>query len=447
MSSDEDRDRPQTNSDDELPLKSRRSLSRSPSRSPSRSKSPVRSKSPARGSNSRSPSRSKSPARSKSPRKKRKEKKEKKSKKSRKSKKDKKDKKDKKNTFDELFGGSDSSDSEGDKLFGGDSDEDQLQKETNDPLQETQPREEINIFNSTEDADEMDQEEDEDLTSNVVEDIEFTRLPYPKEDLSVARLPNFLALETRPFVAQHFANDERELKRRNQGKEDFEKEKSPLEGKDVIRWRQSLDDEGDFGGKESNSRFVRWSDGSWTLHVGSEVFMMKQQPIESDHYYMFARQKGFIQSQGQYMHRLLIQQSSLGSKSHQSLTNSIMKRHQKNKKISFLSSLENPEAEKQRLEKEADEKLQMDRHMKRQKRKVRGKFEGDEDDSQEMSSDFLTGSGRIKDIKKKSRQSTRSPQQRKKKTTKRSSSQRYSDDSDEDEESEGSFDEDEDEYY
>lgn len=47
----------------------------------------------------------------------------------------------------------------------------------------------------------------------------------------------------------------------------------------TIRWREILDDEGNIK-KESNARFVKWSDGSFSLHLGGEIFDVYKQPLQ-----------------------------------------------------------------------------------------------------------------------------------------------------------------------
>lgn len=52
-----------------------------------------------------------------------------------------------------------------------------------------------------------------------------------------------------------------------------------LKVENTIRWREFLDDEGNMK-KESNARFVRWSDGSYSLHLGGEIFDVYKQPLQ-----------------------------------------------------------------------------------------------------------------------------------------------------------------------
>lgn len=47
----------------------------------------------------------------------------------------------------------------------------------------------------------------------------------------------------------------------------------------TIRWKEVVDKEGNIN-KEANARFVRWSDGSLSLHLGSEIFDVYKQPLQ-----------------------------------------------------------------------------------------------------------------------------------------------------------------------
>ena len=45
--------------------------------------------------------------------------------------------------------------------------------------------------------------------------------------------------------------------------------------------------------KESNARFVEWSDGSMTLHVGSEVLQVKKEVLENNSHHLFVKHNEF----------------------------------------------------------------------------------------------------------------------------------------------------------
>lgn len=46
----------------------------------------------------------------------------------------------------------------------------------------------------------------------------------------------------------------------------------------TIRWREIFDKDGNLV-KESNARVIKWSDGSMSLHLGSEIFDVYKQPL------------------------------------------------------------------------------------------------------------------------------------------------------------------------
>lgn len=52
-----------------------------------------------------------------------------------------------------------------------------------------------------------------------------------------------------------------------------------LKVENTIRWRTIFDKEGN-ACKESNTKLVRWSDGSMSLHLGSEIFDVYKQPLQ-----------------------------------------------------------------------------------------------------------------------------------------------------------------------
>ncbi len=42
--------------------------------------------------------------------------------------------------------------------------------------------------------------------------------------------------------------------------------------------------------RESNTRVVRWSDGSMSLYLGSEIFDISKQPLQGEYSHLFVRQ-------------------------------------------------------------------------------------------------------------------------------------------------------------
>ncbi|KAF5925418.1 hypothetical protein HPG69_001864 [Diceros bicornis minor] len=71
----------------------------------------------------------------------------------------------------------------------------------------------------------------------------------------------------------------------------------------TIRWRMRQDEEGNKI-KESNARVVKWSDGSLSLHLGSEVFDVYKAPLQDNHSHLFVREDTGLQGQAVFKSKL-----------------------------------------------------------------------------------------------------------------------------------------------
>lgn len=172
-------------------------------------------------------------------------------------------------------------------------------------------------------------------------------------DINFVKLPNFLSVETRPFDPETYEDeiDEEETL------DEEGRARLKLKVENTIRWREVLDDEGNTK-KESNARIVRWSDGSYSLHLGSEIFDVYRQPLQGDHNHLFIRQGTGLQGQAVFRTKLSFRPHSTESFTHRKMTLSLADRSQKTSGIKILSQVgadpDNDRAE--RLKKE-EEKL------------------------------------------------------------------------------------------
>lgn len=132
----------------------------------------------------------------------------------------------------------------------------------------------------------MDQEEDDPdnrKDKEPEEPVPETRIeheiPYIRADVGkefhFVKLPNFLSVEPRPFDPETY---EDELEEEDTLDEEG-RARLKLKVENTIRWRTAFDKEGN-AFKESNARMVKWSDGSLSLHLGSEIFDVYRQPLQ-----------------------------------------------------------------------------------------------------------------------------------------------------------------------
>ena len=88
--------------------------------------------------------------------------------------------------------------------------------------------------------------------------------------------------------------------------------------------------------KESNARFVRWSDGSLTLHLGKEIFDAHRMKMSGDFNHLFVRQGTGLQGMAVFQNKLIFRPHSTESFTHRKMTLSLAERSQKKQQIKVL---------------------------------------------------------------------------------------------------------------
>ncbi|KAJ1927485.1 Paf1 complex component, partial [Linderina macrospora] len=109
----------------------------------------------------------------------------------------------------------------------------------------------------------------------------------------IARTPNILQFEATPFSADAYedviADEHREVERSGYRKKVTAEMASAVDGviSNTVRWRVGKD-----GRRESNTRLVRWSDGSTTVMVGGNVpesYSVSVDSLAAEHQYVAAQ--------------------------------------------------------------------------------------------------------------------------------------------------------------
>jgi len=128
-------------------------------------------------------------------------------------------------------------------------------------------------------------------------------------DIQLVKLPSFMSVEPRPFHPQYFNEEVRD--------DDDEENKARLKLKleNTLRWRWSTNENG-VPTRESNTRLVRWSDGSLSLHLGKEIFDVYKTCIQADHNHLFVRHQKSMQGQAVFRTKLSFRHHSQDSLAH-----------------------------------------------------------------------------------------------------------------------------------
>ncbi|GAB1518514.1 Paf1 complex component [Rhizoctonia solani] len=118
---------------------------------------------------------------------------------------------------------------------------------------------------------EYEEEEGESAEPQILREAEINipKLPLPTSSDSqywMMRLPSFLKLDTKPFHTETYEGPQDEYEG-----EDKKESAIMLDVTNTIRWRWIHGEDGEMK-KQSNARIVKWSDGSMSLQLGTEIF-------------------------------------------------------------------------------------------------------------------------------------------------------------------------------
>ena len=190
------------------------------------------------------------------------------------------------------------------------------------------------------------------------------------ENLNLVKLPNFVSIDTRPFDAETY---EDEIEDDNEITDDEGRSRLKLKVENTIRWKHALDEQGNLI-KQSNSKIVRWSDGTMSLFVGSEEFDIIQAPLTGSHSHLYVKHGAGIQGQAQFHNKMMFRIHSTDSYTHRKLTMRISDRVSKASKAKTLPAVgKNPETRREEMCKKEDERQAASRRRENMQKKIREK--------------------------------------------------------------------------
>jgi RNA polymerase-associated protein LEO1 len=160
------------------------------------------------------------------------------------------------------------------------------------------------------------------------------------KEMHFVKLPNFLSIESRPFDPETYEDeldDESLIQQDEEGRN-----RTKLRVENTIRWRTTGEvDEDNKPVRQSNARMIKWSDGSMSLHLGSEVFDVHKQPLQSDYNHLFIRQGTGLQGQAVFKTKLTFRPHSTESQTHKKMIMSMVDKSTKQSGIKIISTVGN----------------------------------------------------------------------------------------------------------
>nr|GAT42952.1 predicted protein [Mycena chlorophos] len=217
--------------------------------------------------------------------------------------------------------------------------------------------------------------------------VEFPNIPIPKSSNGenwIMRMPNFVKVDSKPFHPETYVGPEHEDEETQQTESLREKSMTiKLKVENTVRWRWTKDaDDQDI--KQSNSRIIRWSDGSMSLRLGKELFDINKsvdttgQPgtstpskasrapqFASGLTYIVAQHKRseVLQSEGAVAGYMTLRPTGMQSETHRMLVRAVGQKHNK---VARLRLAPDPTMDPER------EKAEMAKQTARKRRKTDG---------------------------------------------------------------------------
>ncbi|KAK9669147.1 hypothetical protein RND81_13G111900 [Saponaria officinalis] len=207
--------------------------------------------------------------------------------------------------------------------------------------------------------------------------------PARPEKMNMIRVSNIMGIDPKPFDPKTYEEEDVFVT-----DESGTKKRIRLEN-NIVRWRTVKKANGTLA-RESNARFVRWSDGSLQLQIGNEVLDISVQDAQHDNAYLFLRQgKGILQSQGKMLKKMRFMPSSLSSNSHRLLTALVDSRHKKIYKVKNCITDVDPEKEKEKKERAESQTIRANSTLARKREKVNRRYTRPSDRGRQLSPGFL----------------------------------------------------------
>lgn len=218
---------------------------------------------------------------------------------------------------------------------------------------------------------EEEQEEDQYETQEVETRILETTIPRyppseaPSRDTYFVRVPAFLTLEPHPFDSEKFLEDmENSTERDN--------ERLRLEDENTVRWRYARDEKGNMT-KQSNARYIKWSDGTWSLQLGAEIFDIAiQDPYEPTFLCLSHPSNELLQTSALLNKNMTIVPTSTASQTHRKLTEALADRQRSaSTYVGTFATTDDPEKRQKEAEKQQQLNMQARKKLESKQRASR----------------------------------------------------------------------------
>lgn len=212
--------------------------------------------------------------------------------------------------------------------------------------------------------------------------------------ISLFHIPS--SSQSRPFDPQYYEDEEEED---DNILDEEGRARLRLRMENTMRWRFATDPETGEEIKESNSRIIKYNDGSMVMQVGSELFDITSMPL-TDHNHLFIRQGTGLQGQAVFQQKLSFRPISTNSLTHKKVMTKLQQRAQlTTSQVKIMHNVgDNPELAGYKNYKAQEQKLKQ--HLKNQANKKRSQARKGRpsESSTKMTADYMKSNSRRRNV-------------------------------------------------
>ncbi|KAK9369346.1 Leo1-like protein-domain-containing protein [Lipomyces kononenkoae] len=229
----------------------------------------------------------------------------------------------------------------------------------------------------------MQQEEEPEFEEVEMQEMEITMPRYlpshsmPKE-IHVARIPNFLNVDYSAFDPDSYLENAANIQAEGEAAAEL-REQLRAEVNNTIRWRYTRDEYGN-PKIQSNARIIRWSDGSLSLKLGSEVFDITKKSIADTYLAVSHDQQEIVQFHAKLASSMTLVPTSTASLTHMRLSKAIARGNVKVSNIHDIATTEDPEKMKREAEKAEESKIRARKKLDNKRRQRESRYGRDTGD-------------------------------------------------------------------
>ncbi|KAK9828079.1 hypothetical protein WJX81_001164 [Elliptochloris bilobata] len=194
--------------------------------------------------------------------------------------------------------------------------------------------------------------------------------PLDSRNVKVAKLSNLLCIDSAPYDPATSEPSKEEEYVDEEGKQ-----RVRIRNQNPIRWRLRALPDGSTV-RESNARFIRWSDGSLQLQIGDEVLDVAEHSVQNDHSFLFIRHSQIIQGQAAILTKMVFRPASLNAKFHRRLVEAVEKRHVKAVRVRQVTTMDDPARAKADKEREEEARIRERETLERKQTREMRRYAG-----------------------------------------------------------------------